>query len=52
MYLRLRTLEWITFDHLSIDPDLRNWKVWEVAAAQLRTIDRLRTAAEKLTCIE
>ena len=52
LYLRLKTLEWVDFDHLKIEPELRNWKVWEVAAAQLRLIDSLRTAAEKLKCIE
>jgi hypothetical protein len=52
LHLRLKTLDWLEFDHLKIEPELRNWKVWEVAAAQLRTIDKLRTAAEKLNCIE
>lgn len=52
LHLRLKTLDWLTFDHLRIDPALRNWKVWEVAATHLRQIDKLRTAAEKLHCIE
>lgn len=28
LHLRLKTLDWLTFDHLRIDPALRNWKVW------------------------
>lgn len=52
LYVRLKTLDWITFEHLRIDEELRNWKIWDVAACHLRLIDKLRTAAEKLHCIE
>jgi hypothetical protein len=37
---------------MKIDFELRNWKIWDVAANHLKLIDKLRTAAEKLHCIE
>ena len=52
LHLRLKTLHWLSFTHLGLDPLRFNWSLLEVAASRLKLIDKVRTAAEKLQCIE
>ena len=47
-YLRLKTLDWVTYDHLKITPAMRVSGMWDIAAKILKQVDKLKTASEKL----
>lgn len=51
LYFRLKTLDWITYDHLKVHPLMQVDGMWDIAAKNLKQIDKLKTASEKLNAI-
>jgi hypothetical protein len=43
-YLRLKTLDFVTYQHLKIKQSLRFDKMWELAGRHLRMMDKVKTA--------
>lgn len=50
-YFRLKTLDWITYEHLKIDPMMRIDGMWDIAARTIKNMEKMKTAGEKLNCI-
>ena len=51
LYFRLKTLNWVNYEHLKINPFMRVDGMWDIAAKHLKQLDKMKTASEKLTCI-
>ena len=51
LYFRLKTLDWVSYDHLKIHPLMQVDGMWDIAAKNLKQIDKLKTASEKLNAI-
>jgi hypothetical protein len=45
LYFRLKTLDWVGYEHLKIDQFLRVDGLWDIAAKQLKKIDKMKTAS-------
>jgi hypothetical protein len=51
VYFRMKTLDWLHFEHLNIKECNRVDSLWRVAAKELLEIDQFKTPSEKLECI-
>ena len=51
LYFRLKTIEWIQPEHLSIVYSVHTDALWKIAAATLNEIDNFKTPAEKMECV-
>lgn len=45
LYFRLKTLDWVTYQHLKIDPFMRVDGMWDIAAKHLKKMDKMKTAS-------
>ena len=43
-YFRLKTLDWITYEHLKIDPMMRIDGMWDIAARTIKNMEKMKTA--------
>ena len=48
LYFRLKTIEWIMPEHLSIVYNVQTDSLWKIAALTLNEIDNFKTPAEKM----
>jgi hypothetical protein len=48
LFLRIKTLEWATNDHLEINPNHRVDEMWQLAADSINIIDFKKSSPEKL----
>lgn len=44
LYLRLKTLDWISYEHLKIEPSMRIDGMWDLAAKTIKNIEKMKTA--------
>lgn len=51
LYFRLKTIEWIIPEQLSIVYNIQTDSLWKIAASTLNEIDNFKTPAEKMECI-
>lgn len=51
IYFRLKTLDWITYEHLKIPLAMRIDGMWDIAAKKIKSMEKMKTAGEKLNCI-
>ena len=51
LYLRLKTLDWVSYEHLKVPPIMQVSGMWDIAAKTLKQIDKLKTSSEKLNAI-
>ena len=51
LYFRLKTLDWVGYEHLKVHPLMQVDGMWDIAAKNLKHIDKLKTASEKLNAI-
>jgi len=49
--LRIKTLEWLNYDHLEISKINRVDEMWDLAANALLQMDNAKTSLEKLEAI-
>lgn len=51
LYIRLKTLNFVSYEDLKIPSELQLDDIWQLAGLKLRLMEKVRTAAEKLACI-